>query len=285
MPSVIIAAHNERSVIGDCLDALAGQVTSEPLEVIVSANGCTDDTAARAREHGALVIERAEPGKSAALNAAEEMATSLPRIYLDADIIAPPESIQALVDRVTCGGALAAVPARRLDVEGRPWPVRAYYSINERLPAFRSGLFGRGMICLSGDARGRFERFPEMIADDLFLDSQFSDDEKSEVQEVVVVVEAPYSTRELLARLVRVRKGNAQMRAAAREGGIELTVRPADRWAWLRDVVARKPSLALAAVPYLIITVVAALRARRASTTEWGRDESSRTKRADEGAS
>ena len=91
---MIIAAYNEEAVIGACLDALRAQGTTTPMEMIVSANGCTDRTAEVAGAHGAIVIDRAEPGKSAALNAAEDVATSFPRIYLDADIVVPPGAIE-----------------------------------------------------------------------------------------------------------------------------------------------------------------------------------------------
>lgn len=277
MVSVIIAAYNEEAVIGTCLDALRTQDTTSPLEIIVSANGCTDRTAEVAGAHGAVVIDRAEPGKPAALNAAEDVATSFPRIYLDADIVVPPRAIELILDTLaTSPQTLAAVPRRRINTEGRPILVKSYFAINERLPVFREGLFGRGMITLSEVGRSRFTSFPALIADDLFVDSLFSAAEKAEVAGVDVVVEAPHTTRDLVARLVRVRRGNAQMRAASSAGDVEVAVRPSDKWAWWREVVAKDPGLVFAAVPYVAITVLAGVLARRRTTTSWGRDESTR---------
>ncbi|TQL40461.1 glycosyl transferase family 2 [Homoserinimonas aerilata] len=279
MPSVVIAAHNEQNVLGASLSALLGQAVSEPLEIIVSANGCTDDTVAVATRAGVTVIDRPEPGKAAALNAGERLAHYFPRIYLDADILVPPGGLASVTGRFSHPPyPLAVVPRRRLDTSGRPWPVRAYCAINERLPAFRNGLFGRGMIALSEQGRSRFDSFPAMIADDLFLDSQFADAEKAEASDVEVVVAAPFTTRELLNRLVRVRRGNAQLRAAATAGAVDVAVRPADRWAWLRHVVLPTPRLAFAAVPYVVITLLAGLLARRTvrAGDGWGRDESTR---------
>ena len=63
------------------------------------------------------------------------------------------------------------------------------------------------MIALSEQGRARFADFPELIADDLFLDSLFTDAEKSQVPEVEVVVQAPFGVRDLVRRLVRVRRG------------------------------------------------------------------------------
>ncbi|MET4637666.1 glycosyltransferase family 2 protein [Mycetocola sp. 2940] len=277
MPSVVIAAHNEESVLGQSLDALLDQATSAPFEIVVSANGCTDRTVAVATRPGVTVIDRQEPGKAAALNAGDQAAVGYPRIYLDADILVPPGALAEVLDSFAgFPSPLAVVPRRRLNTTGRPWPVRAYFAINERLPAFRNGLFGRGMIALSEQGRARFDAFPAMIADDLFLDSLFSDAEKVELSGVEVVVEAPFTTGDLLRRLVRVRRGNAEMRKAAAAGQVDVVVRPSDRWAWLRDVVLPNPRLAAAAVPYLSITVFAALRARRGAADAWGRDESTR---------
>ena len=273
MVSVLIAAHDEEAVIGACLDAV--RVTALPLEVVVSANGCTDRTVSVARAHGAQVVDRQEPGKAAALNAAEPLVHSFPRVYLDADIVVPPGAVDRLVAVLESSPeALAVVPRRVLDTGGRPALVRAYYAVNERLPAYRDGLFGRGVITLSEVGRARFGSFPVVTADDLFVDSLFTRAERVQADDVVIVVEAPYTTRELLARLVRVRRGNARMRAGA---GETPPVRPSDRWAWLRDVVLRDPRLLPAAVPYVAITLLAGALARR-KTDDWGRDQSSRSR-------
>jgi len=279
MPSIVIAAHNEENVIGPSLDALLAQDTGDAFQIVVSANGCTDRTAAIATRPGVIVIDRPEPGKAAALNAGDRVATGFPRIYLDADILVPPGGISALVERFAENPRiLAMVPRRRLDTAGRPWPVRAYFSINERLPAFRNGVFGRGMIALSEQGRARFDAFPALIADDLFLDSQFTDAEKAEVSSVEVLVAAPFTTRDLVRRLVRVRRGNTEMRTAAAAARIGVSVRPVDRWAWLRDVVLPNPRLLPASTAYVSITLIAGILARRRvkSGQGWGRDESTR---------
>jgi glycosyltransferase involved in cell wall biosynthesis len=284
MPSIVIAAHNEEAVIEACIDALERQV-DDGTEIVVSANGCTDRTAEIARARGAIVVDRPEPGKAGALNAGDEAASSFPRIYLDADIVVPDGAIDRLTSVLRSTARLAAVPRRLFDTRGCGWPVRAYFAINERLPVFRSGLFGRGMIVLSQEGRARFARFPELIADDFFVDSQFSDDERVIVDDVEIVVAAPRTTRELLRRLVRVRRGNEQMRAAGGASGLGPYVRRVAKWSWLTDVVLRDPRLIPAALPYVSITLVAALLARRGDAGAWGRDESTRTPRpADDGS-
>jgi glycosyltransferase involved in cell wall biosynthesis len=273
--SVVIAAHNEAAVIGRCLDALLADPPPGPFDVTVVANGCRDDTAAVAvARPGVRVLELPEAGKARALNAGDEVARGFPRVYLDADVVLSPGAVPALVAALGERGApVAVVPRRTVDVAGRPLLVRAFYAINVRLPAYRHSLFGRGAIALSEAGRARFDAFPAMTADDLYLDSLFDGDEKREVGGVTSEVAAPRRTGDLVRRLVRVRAGNAALRAAGS------SVRPAVRSSWLRDVVLPRPWLAPAAVCYAGITLLAAARARRAAArggSGWGHDESSR---------
>lgn len=270
--SVVIAAHNEATVIGRCLDALLDGAAPGELDITVVANGCTDDTAAVAASRpGVRVVVRTEPGKAKALNAGDAVAVGYPRVYLDADIVLPPGGLRALADALT-GDALAAVPRRQLEVRGRPLLVRAYYAINARLPAYDRALFGRGAIALSAAGRARFDTFPDVVADDLYLDSLFAAAEKRQVEAVSARIATPRRTRDLVRRLARVRSGNAAVRATA------TGVRRATRSSWLRDVVLPRPWLLPAGACYAAITLLAAARARRTPATagHWGRDGSSR---------
>jgi glycosyltransferase involved in cell wall biosynthesis len=280
MTSVVIAAHNEAAVIDRCLEALLAPGGPADLDVTVVANGCSDDTAARAAAHpGVRVVDLAKAGKAGALNAGDRVAVGFPRIYLDADIEISAPDLRMVTERLSMDSerVQVAVPGRRLDVNGRQLMVRAYYAIQARLPAFRDGLFGRGVVALSASGRARFDAFPDQVADDLFLDSLFSADERVTVVEAVSTVATPVYTRELVRRLVRVRRGNADLRNSGREVSAPATrVRPADRLSWLRDVVLPRPWLAPAGACYAAITLYAALSARRSTTTGWQRDESSR---------
>ncbi|MFE9691040.1 glycosyltransferase [Micromonospora sp. NPDC005806] len=278
MTSIVVAAHNERAVIGRCLDALLAEATPDEFDVTVVANGCTDETAAiAAARPGVRVIELAEAGKPAALNTGDEAARGFPRIYLDADVVLSTQAVRAIAAALD-GPHLAATVRRELDLTGRPLLVRAYFGIHRQLPVFRDGLFGRGVIGLSEAGRRRFDRFPALVADDLFLDSLFGAAEKRQVDTVSSRVATPRRTRDLVRRLSRVRGGNSAMRAAADQGQVAATVRPAARLSWLRDVVLPRPWLAPAALCYVAITVLAALSAQsdRNGAAGWARDDSSR---------
>lgn len=280
MTSVVIAAHNEAAVLGRTLDRLTQGATDASLDIVVVANGCTDSTAEAARAFpGVRVLELAEPGKAQALNAGDAIAHGYPRVYLDADIAVDASGLRKLARALDRGPALAAAPQRRVELTGRPLAVRGYYAIHSRLPAIRDGLFGRGMVALSERGRSRFDRFPDLLADDLFLDSLFSKEERVVVREVISVVEAPRRTRDLVRRLERVRRGNRQLRrshAVEPPSNVAATLRPEAHWDWLTHVVLPRPWLAPAAVAYVALTGIADVGARRASAGGWGRDDSTR---------
>jgi glycosyltransferase involved in cell wall biosynthesis len=300
--SIVIAAHNEAAVIGRCLDTLLAGAEPDEFDVTVVANGCTDATATLAAARpGIRVLDLPDPGKARALNAGDVLAEGFPRVYLDADIVVSAEGVRALRDALTPGGGqepspvLAATSRRELDLSHSPLLVRAYYAINSRLPAFQNALFGRGVVALSAGGRARFGRFPDIVADDLFLDSLFSPAEKREVESVSSRIAAPRRTSDLVRRLARVRRGNAALRtqgpraneptgaqaADSRPGAREPAgpaVRGAARTSWLRDVALRNPALLPAAACYAGITLLAAALARLPAqrTGTWGRDDSSR---------
>jgi glycosyltransferase involved in cell wall biosynthesis len=288
--SIVIAAHNEAGVIGRCLDALLTGTTPGEFDVTVVANGCTDDTAQVAARAGVRVLDVAIASKVGALNVGDEVALGYPRVYLDADIVITAAGIRALCEGLDdpgtgqATGVLATTARREIDARRSSLPIRAYYAINSRLPVFQHALFGRGVIALSAEGRGRFGSFPAVVADDLFVDSLFASAEKREVDRVAAVVRAPRSTRHLLRRLTRVRRGNASMRAAlpvgashgeaARQGAGHRRA----RMSWLSEVVLPHPALIPAAICYAAITVTAAILARREQRPDaaWGRDDSSR---------
>lgn len=277
--TVIMPAFNEEEGIGAVLRAM----TESPhfgadVEIIVAANGCTDGTAAVARSYGVRVLEIGTPSKIAALNAADEIATGDVRIYLDADIAAPMELLRELAKAIGEPGVEAAAPRPVIDTSGSSWPVRSYYAINARLPVFRGRLFGRGLIAISAAARARFTHFPDIIADDMFLDAVVRSDEKRDVDLPVRVV-APRRTGELIRRVARSRAGNAEFWHFVRTDprGAELALDPvpgSSPWSWLRQVVRTSPKLFPAAFCYVAVTVAAELRRRSPGwnvRSGWGR--------------
>jgi cellulose synthase/poly-beta-1,6-N-acetylglucosamine synthase-like glycosyltransferase len=97
--SLIVAAHDEQSVIGSKLsNALALDYPRELLETIVACDGCEDDTAERARSAGAdLVLELPRGGKIAAQDAAVERARGALVAFSDANALWEPDALRELV--------------------------------------------------------------------------------------------------------------------------------------------------------------------------------------------
>lgn len=100
--AVVIPTRNRRVSLERTLDALERQSCAPDLfEVIVVANACTDDTAARvaARQstspHTLRFVDRVQPGASAARNAGAERARAPLLIFLDDDIEPSPAFVAA----------------------------------------------------------------------------------------------------------------------------------------------------------------------------------------------
>ncbi|MDP9980741.1 exopolysaccharide biosynthesis WecB/TagA/CpsF family protein [Pseudarthrobacter oxydans] len=209
--SVIIPAHNEASVIARTLAPLARLAATGQLEVIVACNGCSDDTARIAGQfEGVTVLELEQPSKTAALNAGDAVASHWPRLYLDADVQISPGTVRAVLNALLSGQVLAARPAVRFDLQHAHPLIHSYYRTRLHLPAARSGLWGGGVYGLSQEGRQRFEQFPNLTADDLFVDRLFEPSEKAVLDVEPVVICPPRTPKDQLAVLHRVYRGNAE---------------------------------------------------------------------------
>lgn len=278
--SVVIPAHNEGRVIGRLLESLLRQAEPGEFDVVVVANGCDDDTAEVARDHGVRVVETPVPSKREALRLGDEAATSFPRVYVDADVQVGTADVRALRDALA-GDTLAAAPERALVLRDRPWPVRAYYAVWTRLPAVREGLFGRGVIAVSEAGNRRIMELPPVMGDDLAASLAFGPAERRVVTTAAAVIHPPRTFADLMRRRVRAVTVVAEMGQVA---GGEVTTAAQEARTGPRDLLAiarRAPWLAPHLAVFLAVTLVARARARRAvrakDYTTWLRDESSRT--------
>ena len=212
--SVVIPAYNEEAVIGRCLERLLDGL-GEDVEVVVACNGCSDRTAERARAAGPriTVLELPEPGKAAAIRAAEARCPALPRVYLDADSVVSGRAVLDVVE-ATRSGAVAARPPLRYDTTACSWPVRRYYRARARVPSLEADLCGAGFYALSREARERFAEYPDVTGDDLFAARIVAADEVTIVQTEPVEVRPARTSRSLLWVLRRVVRGNRELTAS-----------------------------------------------------------------------
>lgn len=272
--SVVIPAYNEGAVIGRALAALTSERLDGPLEIVVSANGCTDSTVQQARSFaGVRVLDRPQPGKTGALNAGDACATAFPRVYLDADVELSPGALRALIAALQGPEPLVGAPSVRFDTTASSSAVRAYYSVFARLPYVTRGLIGLGVYALSAAGRSRFGAFPDVLGDDLFVERHFAPGERV-TSAGTFTVHAPRDLRSLLAVRTRVARGNAELADTFPETTSSTT-------AAVRELVRERPGSAPAAAVFCAVSAGARLRSRRArGGPSWERDESSRTLRS-----
>lgn len=269
--AVIVPAHDEAAVLGRLLAPVAPWARTAGVEVLVVANGCTDGTAAVARAFpGVRVLELPQASKARALDAGDAAATAEPRLYVDADVRVQPAALAAALRALADGPWLAARPPARVDLTGASAPVRAFHRARARLGVGRDALWGAGVYGLSVAGRARLGRFPDLVADDLWVDGLFRPEEKTVVDAPPVAVTAPRTARSLLRVLRRTYRGNAALRAARGDPpGTRVTPT-----ALLRTV--RGPRTAVDAAAYAVLVALARID-RRPAGSRWERDESSRS--------
>jgi hypothetical protein len=277
--SVVIPAHNEAAVIGRLLAGLLRGWTPGDFEVVVVANGCTDATAEVAAAHrpAVRVVNTPTPGKYNALRLGDEHVTGFPRLYVDADVELGSGDARALADALRQPGVLAAAPERVLPLADRPFVVRSYYDVWQRLPVIKSGLFGRGVIGVSEAGYPRLRAIPDVMGDDLAASVAFTPAERRVVTEATVRVHPPRTSGDLVRRRVRSLTATAQLQqhdqastAGARTSGSDLV-----------QLVRANPLLTPQVIVFVAVTLLARWRARgpirSGDYTTWLRDESSRT--------
>lgn len=277
LASVVVPAHDEAGGIQRCLEALRKGGDPARLDVVIVCNGCTDDTAQRAREAWpeARVLELPTASKAAAVRAGNAASDVFPRVHLDADVQLSGGDVALLVAPLARGEVHATAPRRVIDREGAPRLVRWYYDVWEQLPQVRDGLFGRGAFALSATGQARVSALPDLLSDDLVASEAFGARQRRVVEEAVVVVTAPRATGDLLRRRVRVHTGNAQATSLGLRGAEAAT-----SLRTLGHLALARPRLLPRLPVFLVVALLARVGSRPAlragDFTTWQRDESSR---------
>jgi hypothetical protein len=274
LPSIVIPAHNEAGCIERLLRGLTPLACEA--EVVVVCNGCTDDTAARARLSApwAMVLDLAEASKPSALDAGDAACTSFPRAYIDADVAINASAVRRLFaaarDQTP---AVAATPV--YDLSSSSLMVRAHYAIWSRMKANTEGIAGTNAMAVSEQGRARFTSWPRWIGDDYFLDGQFGPTEKRRIRDAIVLRSAPLGVLDCISRKARVQQGNADV--------LEDGLRTAHQGGGLKGALAAvhaRPTLAICLPVHVTITLaaqsLASWRRRRGTAQSWYRDRSRR---------
>ena len=278
LASVVIPAHDEEAVIARCLDTLLTGVQPGELEVIVVCNGCHDDTASVARRcgHPVRVLELETASKAAALRAGDEAAFTIPRLYLDADVTLPGASARRVAERLRDGAVAARPPVVYCSSESSA-AVRRYFRARSRMPSVLGHLWGAGVYGLSAAGRARFDAFPDVMADDLWVDLLFERDEVEIVDCEPVVVTVPRGGRDLAHVLRRTYRGKAE-NGVGPAGANRARETKGTTLRDLQRLALSGPAAAFDAATYVSFAVGVRLRlALEPSTSDrWERDDSSR---------
>ena len=180
-----------------------------------------------------------------------------------------------MIECLRVGPALAARPPIKYDTERSAPLVSSYYRARAEVPAVMGSLWGAGVYGLSEAGRARFGRYPDVVAEDLFVDQHFARREVEIVSSPPVIVRVPCRTIDLLRVLRRTYQGNSENRAITRcrarpPGTTRSTLHDLARLALTGSArtVDSATYMALAALARVTLTV--------AAPTQWERDNSSR---------
>jgi glycosyltransferase involved in cell wall biosynthesis len=277
--SVVIPACNEERSIFRVLDAI-GDLADEA-DAVVVCNGCTDRTAVVVAEVAPWVqlVELDEGSKPAALRAGDAAVRTMPRLYLDADVVVSAESVRRLAVALDADHLVAVSPTPRYDFGGASRIVRSHYRIWTALYTNVDAVYGTGAIMLSASGRARFGEWPDVIADDYYVDGLFDPVEKRRLPDVEVVVALPRSFGACVSRKARVHQGKRDVvRAGLGPDGPPLPGRSRS----LAGLVRARPALALHVPAHLLVTVTARLvsawRRWRGTAMMFYRDTSTRSR-------
>jgi glycosyltransferase involved in cell wall biosynthesis len=282
--SVVVPAHDEEAVIGACLGSMLRDAEPNELEIVVVANACTDRTAAIAGAvPGVHVVETPIGSKSNALNLGDAVATAFPRLYVDADVELDIHAVRAVASALGEGtGALLAGPRLVHELVGRPWLVKCFYRAWGRRPYATDAHVGSGVYAVSEEGRARFDRFPELNCDDLWIRDLFAPSERRTVEEHTFVQHPPLDLRSLIAIRARMHAANMVYRRRYANLAARGAHRSTDRGrvGSLSEAV----DLAVFSAIQLIARVKGRRKVRRGDAASWERDASAREVRDERAA-
>lgn len=215
--SIVIPAHDEGALVRTSLERMLADAAPGEFDVVVVANGCSDDTAAQAsRVSGVRVIEIPEGSKIAALNAGDRATAVFPRAYVDADVEVTTAALRRLADVLDETAApRAAAPTLEVDASASSAAVQHHTRIWALSDYRRSGHIGSGIYAVNTAGRRRWGRFPNVVADDRFVQMRFHRSERVTVPDATFRVMAPRDLPTLVRRGTRIELGNRQLPASA----------------------------------------------------------------------
>lgn len=218
--SIIIPARDEAQVLPTSLKSLLSQDFTGVMRLIISDNGSSDATVEVARKwaekfeqagHEVWVLHLPYGNKPAALNVADVAAENLIRIYLDADIELSPNCVSEIVAAMAPdSGALMCCPQMRI-ASGGGWVTRRWGRTWTRLPWVSEDAIGGGVYAVSPDGRRRWGKYPNIVAEDAFVQVQFRRNERRVLPNCHFLIRLPEGFSDLVKIRTRQLRGNREL--------------------------------------------------------------------------
>lgn len=215
MATVIVPAHNEASVIEDCLNSIINQAGID--HIIVACNGCTDNTVDIVKSNfpDVVCLDIKQPSKTNALNIAgekaEELGVTYPIFYIDADTQLSENAIQHITQKMNNSQTHLAAPTPIIDTSNSSWLVQTYYKVWLNLPYIKEGVIATCSFIVSEEGRKRFDKFADVIGDDGFIRCHFKNKEIANIEGTEIYIRAPKDIFSLIKIKTRARLGNMEL--------------------------------------------------------------------------
>jgi glycosyltransferase involved in cell wall biosynthesis len=215
MATVIVPAHNEATVIEDCLNSIINQSGID--HIIVPCNGCTDNTVEIVKNKfpDVICLDIKKPSKTNALNMAEQKAQELgvtyPLFYIDADTKLSSNCIPLITQKMADDDIFLSAPTPIIDTSKSSWLVKTYYNVWTSLPYIKEGVIATCSFIVSEQGRQRFDQFADVIGDDGFIRCHFKNSEISNIEGAEIYITAPRDFYSLLKIKTRARLGNMEL--------------------------------------------------------------------------
>jgi GT2 family glycosyltransferase len=152
--SVIVPVRNDAIRLRNCLESIRqSHYPREAIQLVVSDNGSTDDSAETARSLGARVVSCPRGGVAAARNAGAREADGTVFLFVDADHVVDEDWIVHAVEVLRDNPGVAAVGAPCYCPPDATWVQRAYDANRTRPRRLESvGWLGAGTIAVRTSA-------------------------------------------------------------------------------------------------------------------------------------
>ncbi len=268
--SIIVPLYNEAAgLAARARDLMRG--LPEGCEVIFVCNGCTDNSEQILREvvRETATILTCDKGKVRAIRLGELHASLFPRFYVDADVDISGRDLGLLASKLGEGIELVS-PSFRMRTDHAGDLVSKIVGFWQQLPYGKGGF--HAVLGVTRTLRERWGEFPDVIADDTFIEGQALTHEKLVDRDVTASITAPRTWWGWVRVRARWQQGIDQLR----RNNYPVAKSPGQIRSVLRAIFI--PGKSHAAFMYCFSVILARSIARTGfqRTKDWFTDETSR---------